>query len=276
MGLQEFFPALRARADSSRDCSVFDAARRREPALSEHHDLASVLAALDARDTNGFPARHALVRALVREQQHHGGSFWATVLLVAFAPMLRTLRSSIQGEPLPPSDLDQLVFEGFLQALARRPADAPRVSVRLRLDTRRFVLRAIQAEQRRVVNQRALEQRARGDEAFDLFVWKCRPSALDQEECRELEALLRETVEGQLPDAKLELVAATRLRGERLRDLVTRRLPAAPPDEQESEYQRLKRERHRTLAQLRRLLEHRLSPPEGAVALEPWKFCEAS
>lgn len=276
MGLHELFPALRAHADSYRDCSVFDVARRREPALSEHRDLASVLVALDARDTSGFAARDALVRALVREQQRQGGSFWATVLLVAFAPMLRTLRSSIQGEPLPPSDLDQLVFEGFLQALARHPADALRVSVRLRLDTRRFVLRAIQAEQRRTVNQRALERRARGDEAFDLFAWKCRPCALDQEECRELEALLRETVEDQLPDAKLELVAASRLRGERLRDLVTRRLPAAPPDEQESEYQRLKRERHRTLAQLRRLLEHRLSLPEGTAALEPWRFCEAS
>jgi hypothetical protein len=195
--------------------------------------------------------------------------------LVAFAPMLRTLRSSIQGEPLPPSDLDQLVFEGFLQALARHPADAPRVSVRLRLDTRRFVLRTIQTEQRRTVNQRALEQRARGDRAFDLFAWKCRPSPLDQEECRELEALLRETVEGHLPDAKVELIAATRLRGERLRDLVARRLPAAAPDERESEYQRLKRERHRTLAQLRRLLEQRLSPPEGTQALEPWSLREA-
>jgi hypothetical protein len=125
MGLHEFFPTLRAHADSYRDRSAFDVARRHEPALSEHRDLASVLVALDARDTNGFPARDGLVRALVREQQRQGGSFWATVLLVAFAPMLRTLRSSIQGEPLPPSNLDQLVFEGFLQALARHPSPMP-------------------------------------------------------------------------------------------------------------------------------------------------------
>lgn len=266
MGLRRLCPALRDHAFSPRHCSYFQAACQREPTLGMHGNVGAVLEALDARYTDGPSDRESLVRALLREQQRPGESYWATVLVVAFAPMLRALRSKIQGDALSPEDLDQLVLEGFLRALARRPLDAPRAVVQLRWDTHRFVFRSLQAEQRRIVNQRMLEQRARLDDAFELYTWKSLPMPLEDDERTELEALLRDTVAGDVSSAKLDVVVATRLRGAGLRELALERPPDAGLEELEVEYERLRRERLRTLRQLRALLALRLFPPDEELA----------
>ncbi len=266
MGLRRLCPALRDHAFSHRHCSHFRAACHREPALDAHRSVGAVLEALDARDADGAPDRESLVRALLREQQRTGESYWVTVLVVAFAPMLRALRSKIQGDALSPEDLDQLVLEGFLRAVARRPLDAPRAVVQLRWDTQRFVFRSLQAEQRRIVNQRMLEQRARSDDAFELYAWKPQPMSIEDDERAELEALLRHTVAGDVSTAKLDVVVATRLRGAGLRELALERLPGAGPEELEVEYERLKRERLRTLRRLKTLLALRLFPPDEELA----------
>jgi hypothetical protein len=265
MGLERFTFAMGRIVGSSRERHLFEAAREREPVLRQHRDLCSVLATLSERDEQAALEREELVGALVREHQRSTSSYWAMALLVAFAPMLRALRGRLRGTLFGPEELDQLVLEGFLEALRRHPGRSTSAAARLRSDTCRFVFRALEREAHRTRNQQELERCARGNAHFDLYLWRSAPSPMDADEQAEMEEMLRVAVGDELPSTKLEVVIATLLwrqpltayAGERARSGET---PAGA-------YQRLKRERHRTLGRLRGLLTERLSPFEGELAL---------
>lgn len=279
MGLEQLLAALGGDLRQRRHVGAFLAGREREPALADHPTLTSVLRALDDARPETYPARDALLRALLAEHQRGASSVWAAALLVAFAPMLRVLRARLRGSAFSADELDQLVVFGFVEALGRCPVGAGSVCLRLRLDTHRYVMRALSGEQRERREHRALEERARGDEHFVFVGWRTRPDELDDEERGELEALLRalvgdELVAGSVSEARLAVVIATRIRGEPLSDYLARTAAGRPTDPRA--YQRIKRERSRTLTVLRLLLTTRLSPTDGALALDLSRLREAS
>lgn len=275
MGLQRLLAALRddlARRDHT---TTFLSRRTGAPALAGHGSLSSVLAFLDDDTPETFAAREVVLRALLVEHRRSARvpptSTWASALLVAFAPMLGALRTRLRGDAFAPDELDQLVLDGFLAALARCPVNAPSLCWRLRHDTQRFVMRALVREQQRRVAQRILEDHARGNGAFLLFEWRGAPAELDDDERAELEVLLRSVVAGAVEEPRLEVVVATRLRGQPLHAV-----PGAERGRGDRGYERVKRERTRTLQQLRALLIERLSPPDGDLALDLSRLRAAS
>lgn len=265
MGLHQLLAALRD--DLRRRChaTTFFARARFAPALAEHPGIESVLEVLDDTEPTTFAAREGILRALLLAHRASEGAepTWAGILLVAFAPMLSALRRRLRGDAFTADELDGLVLEGFIDALERCPADARVVSRRLHLDTQRFVMRALVSEQRRIVEQWRLEDRARAEEGFVAFEWRTTPAELDDEERAELEELLRTLVADAVAEPRLELVIATRIWDRPLSDVVPANAASPARD-----YQRLKRERSRTLAQLRALFNERLSPTAGAPALD--------
>ncbi|MBC7174048.1 MAG: hypothetical protein H5U40_16520 [Polyangiaceae bacterium] len=229
---------------------VFDAGRTKQPALDAHPDVASVLLALDDDAEGTYPAREALTMALISEHRASGASLWASMLLVAFAPMLVRLRNRLVSDTVPGDELDQLVITSFLAALTELPLSerTDRVAMRLRQRTERQVFSFLRREREHRHPRLDVEELADAD-----------PEALaprrasTDEKLYDLALLLqRATVEGISPGG-LDVVEATVLRRELLRTYVER---LGPDDDLERErmYQRLKRQRSRALRRLKTLL----------------------
>jgi hypothetical protein len=249
--------------------NTFEEARAREPTLAAHASILSILAVMNDESERRYAEREALTRTLVREQQERPGPFWAAVLLIAYAPMLLRLRGRICGDAFARDDLDQMALEAFLEAVGRFPLDGrpTRIAMYLRQDTQRAVFRRLRAEQQARLRLTVLEEEALSAEEFDLFASGANEQPLDDDEREELVAMLVARVGDRVPPAKLEVVIATHLRGERLRDYVARRHGDLAEDAREVVYQRLKRERLRTLDKLRPLFGEAVSLPLAEPAL---------
>jgi hypothetical protein len=269
MSLRQLRDPLRDEVMSLKHEKTFEEARAREPTLAAHASILSVLAVMNDESERRYAEREALTRALVREQQERPGPFWAAVLLIAYAPMLLRLRGRICGDAFARDDLDQMALEAFLEAVGRFPLTArpTRVAMYLRQDTQRAVFRRLRAEQQARLRLTVLEEEALSAEEFDLFASGASEQPLDDDEREELVAMLVARVGDRVPPAKLEVVIATHLRGERLRDYVARRHGDLADDAREVVYQRLKRERLRTLDKLRPLFGEDVSLPPAEPAL---------
>lgn len=229
---------------------IFEAGRARQSALASHHDVGSVLTALadDAEAT--YPARDALTRALLAERRESGQSLWASVLLVAYFPMLSRLRHRLVSDTVPGDELDQLVVTSFLAAVTELPIheDTDRVAMRLRQRTERQVFACLRKER---------EQRhssADVDELADVNPEALPPSrSPSDEKLYDLALLLRHAVDAGLSQSGLDVIEATVIGRELLRSYVER---IAPDDDlaRERLYQRLKRQRSRALRRLKTLL----------------------
>lgn len=269
MSLRQLRNPLRDEVMSIKHENTFEEARAREPTLAAHASILSILAVMNDESERRYAEREALTRALVREQQGRPGPLWAGVLLIAYAPMLLRLRGRICGDAFARDDLDQMAFEAFFEAVGRFPLDArpTRIAMHLRQDTQRAVFRRLRAEQKARLRLTVLEEEALAVEEFDLFASGANEHALDDDEREELVELLVARVGDRVAPAKLEVVIATYLRGERLRDYVARQHGELAHDARELVYQRLKRERLRTLEKLRPLLGEGVSLPLGGPAL---------
>ena len=244
---------------------AFADARARQPALVGHEGVASVLEALADDKEHTYPDREALTRALVAEHLGTGDSLWGSVLLVAYFPMLSRLRNRLVPGNLQGDELDQVVVTAFLAALSELQAHerTDRIAMRLRQRTERQVfahLRKERGESAAVVDDEELamaclearaEQRADSseDELFDLSL-----------------LLDRASKEGVSPGA-LEVVSATVLKSEPLREY-TERVGPRGAAEHERTYQRLKRQRSRTLQRLRALLDASPTTPGNRLLKE--------
>ena len=82
----------------------------------------------------------------------------------------------------------------------------------------------------------------------------------DPDDLEVMVALLFKHAGGAVPRRKLDVVVATLVRGERLRTYVDRRHPRASDTERRRTYERLKRERTRTIGVLRGLLADLVVP----------------
>jgi hypothetical protein len=248
--LRSVIERLRTDALAASQRRVFEAGRGRQPALAAHPDAASVLVALDDEAEGTYPARETLTRALVAEHRESGAALWASLLLVAFAPMLVRLRNRLVTDSVPGDELDQLVVTGFLAALTELPPAEriDRVAMRLRQRTERQVFATLRREREHRHPSVNVEEIEESDpEAF------APRRAATQERLYDLALLLQRAVEEGLSPGGFDVVEATVLRRELLRSYVER---LAPEDDLERErmYQRLKRQRTRALRRLRALL----------------------
>jgi hypothetical protein len=269
MGLKQLRDPLRDEVMSMKNEAAFNKARAREPALGAHASILSVLAVMNDESERRYAEREALTRALVREQQERPGPFWSSVLLIAYAPMLLRLRGRICGDAFARDDLDQMALEAFLEAVQRFPLAArpTRIAMYLRQDTQRAVFRRLRAEQQSRTRLTVLEEEAQAADEFELFASPRSEEPLDDDECDELVEMLTARVGDRIAPAKLEVVIATHLRGESLRDYVARRHAELDEHAREVVYQRLKRERLRTLDKLRPLFDDGVSPRRDDTAL---------
>ena len=253
---QQMFDGLQRVALSSRHKHRFKDARGRHPVLAVHSSIATVLAALELDGRDAYAEKETLTRALIAAQQASPSSFWAAVLLVAYYPMLSRLRNRIYGDPLPDEDLDQLVVTGFLSVVAEFPlADRQdRTAMYLRQMTQRLVFRWVRQELReqKVV---LLAEPERIDKLLDEAAPPDRdPSSPGRQAHLIDEGSVRTLIVTRFGDVvdrgKLDLVL-TLVQGEQLNRHVERLYPDTPPDERERIYQRLKRQRKRTIKELR-------------------------
>lgn len=229
---------------------IFDTGRGRQPALEVHPDAASVLSVLadDAEAT--YPTRDALARALVAEHRASGNALWASLLLVAFFPMLSRLRGRLVSDTVPGDELDQLVVTSFLAAMTELPLHdrVDRVAMRLRQRTERQVFGFLRKE--REQRHPSLEVEELSDSDPEALAPR---RASTDEKLYDLALLLQRAVEEGISPSGLDVIEATVLRRELLRSYVER---LEPDDDlaRERLYQRLKRQRSRALKRLKTLL----------------------
>jgi len=208
--------------------------------------VASVLAALDDAAKSTYPAREALTRALVVEHRNSSEALWASMLLVAFCPMLTRLRGRLVSNTVAGYELDQLVVTAFLAALAELPERMDRLALRLRQRTQRRVFAFLRKEREQHRLSIRVEKFADVDPGGV-------PPRRSSDKLYDLTLLLRRADEVGISPGGLEIVEATVLRRVLLRTYVER---LEPDDEvaREHLYQRLKRQRSRALRKLRMLL----------------------
>lgn len=228
----------------------FEKARSRHSALAAFESIAAVFKAFADDRAESYPERETLTRALLLESRASDDTIWVSILLVAYYPMLSRLRYRLVSNHLARDELDQLVLAAFVEVLRNVPLDegTDRLAMRLRQGTQRLVFAALRKEHE--------EQHfpLMPDEVVSLRAEDPFSTAHEQGHSRlDLAMLLKLAVEAGIPKSTLEVISATMLRRELLRNYVER---IGPADDRERErlYQRLKRQRTRTLVRLRSLL----------------------
>ena len=211
MKLSSMRGPLRAELASARYQPVFEEARQRERRFGRHRNILSVIAALDPTSDEPYSEREGLTRALVREQRRHAHGLWAAALLLAFVPMLSSLRGRIRHDELGGDDLDQLVVESFLEVPRRRRARvAPkRTALWLKKETARVVFARIGERKRELARLEALGEVARNDEDFELFIGRAPTHYLTDDDREEVAELLTERFTGLISRARLAIVVDT-------------------------------------------------------------------
>lgn len=263
MGLRFIKIQLRDTVLAKSHGPTFDDARTREPRLAEHTSILSVLAVLADAGEATYPARDALTRALLAEQQRAPSKLWTSALLLAYAPMLTRLRGRLLSSAVDRDELDLLVVEAFLEAAQTYPLDQRRpghTALYLRQDTQRAVFKLLKLEHRRAEVTGELGD---DDEVVPLgeVIASERDPETEAREVEEMVALLRERAADGVAPERLELVERTYLRGESLRDVVVAAHPELAGDALDAAYQRTKRQRARAIDRLRSLFPERCTPP---------------
>jgi len=257
-GLRRMIGRLRRETLAAPSGSFREGAARR-PALAEHTDIGSVLAALAKETDESYPAREALTRAMLEEQRETGKPLWSSALLVAYYPMLSRLRHRLVTTTVTSEELDQVVVAAFLAAVSEVPLDLDRLPMRLRQRTERQVFTYLRKEREECLRADAAHLDTLGVEC----VQRLHPQRHD-DTFLDLSLLLERAASQGVHPRSLEVVEATVLHRELLRSYVER---VGPEDEAEREraYQRLKRQRTRALKRLRALV--RVSPTQEAAGL---------
>lgn len=251
MDLRELLRSLENDVKAGRYVKLFQEVRTRRSWLSSHRSPADVVAILTQYPTDRPAERERLCRALVEEQRNRPHPLWATMLVVAFARMLRGLRSQIHPGVLPSEDFSQVILTAFLQVVAGFPRVAPTgcTGIYLRQRTQRRLVRMLERV-RREHGDRPLLPPARLEGTLgggDV----CAHLAAEEQDA--LAALLVTTASGaaSVEPGHLRLLGDTWIQSVPLQAYVRRLYPHVEEVEAKRIYQRLKRQRTRTVNRLR-------------------------
>jgi hypothetical protein len=224
---------------------LYQDARARHAVFGSHPDLQSLLAELAKASGDDYSERDAITLALLRERAAAHTSQWSSVLTVVYLPMLLRLRRQLVCAELPKDDLDQLVLEAFLTAIASyRPTWRGRTPIRLTHMTRRRVFKVLKkelAQRRWRETQRDMLQR--GTAQVPVGTTATPPLTL------RLDAVVAALAD-HVSEEGAFLIRETELGPETLYSLVAK-MKLAPGDDPERAYQRLKRVRSRAKKRLR-------------------------
>lgn len=215
---------------------------------------------LEMQDTSErtYPRRDELTRTFISESQRTRHPAWAAALTLAYLPMLRRLASRLVSDTQQRGDLEQLVLESFLVAVARFPLEKrrDRAPMYLRQDTQRAVFRALKLDQRAALEMRRMLDELGDEPELDPVRLSASGDEVDEDEQRELAAMLRRHLdELDATDDVAELVRRTTLGRENLAALVRELAPHADEAERYRLYNRLKRRRELALKRVRVRLE---------------------
>ena len=236
--------------------ALFDDAKTRHSVFSKYATPAAVLVALS--DVFGAPwtERERLTRALLAEMQTQRHPFWTALLLSAYYPMLLRLRGRIHGHALDSADLDQLVVATFIEVAWAFPLEQRknRTCMYLRQMTARRVFQVARRES--APGAMTSLQSIENVDPAKLPTWpsprsrrrtKTEAAPVDDSEAIAMLASRASSI----PQDQIDMLVATVVRGEPLRLHVDRTFTQNDPVERDRAYQRVKRQRTRTLVRLR-------------------------
>ncbi len=130
----------------SRSRGPFEEAKRHQPALAPHSTLSALLTTMGDEREATYPEREAITRALMGEHRRTGDGRWASVLVLAYYPMLSRLRHRLVSSSVGRDELDQIVLTSFVTSVAEVPLELDRMPMRLRQRTERQVFGFLRKE----------------------------------------------------------------------------------------------------------------------------------
>jgi hypothetical protein len=216
--------------------TTYEAARGRWAPLAAFPEPNALLAALDLRSSLAEGDRRDLVTALATEAQRAPHPLWQSLLLVAFSPMLRRLRSRL-GKP-GSEELDQRVLFAFLSAVREiTPGSHTALALRWRTEKELF---APLRKQRQAPETFPFEE---GKHAIDLH----EVEAADKAAVAEVARFVESTCDRELVDVFLATTAGDL----GLKEYVARTYTGRTKKGLAAEYNRLCRARLRLAGDLR-------------------------
>jgi hypothetical protein len=227
------------RAEAVRHASrgtLYQGARGRHAPLAPFPEVSALLAALDLRSSLSDEDRRDLVAALATEAQREPHPLWQSLLLVAFTPMLRRLRSRLEKPDS--EELDQRVLFAFLTAV-RLIAPGPHTALALRWRTEKELFAP-------------LRKRRRAPETFPFDEERCAIDIHEVEaEGRAAVAEVARFVESTCDQELVDVFLATTAGDLGLKEYVARTYTGRTKKGLAAEYNRLCRARLRLAGELR-------------------------
>ncbi len=263
MKLFQIIAALKDEVVSERGIRLFETAKAQHPALADHASVASLIRLLGQDDPSTYSVKEAAIRVILAKHRRGKERFWSSLLIVVFGPMLCRLRGRVLADGYDCDDLDQMVLFAFLLSAkkVRLNDGRGRLCMYLRQVTQRRVFTWLKEEQRRAETVAFIEPVVLSENAP--AVWpvpgmikrtRARRLKHDDDEAHALAELLREKAGEVVAPDKLELVIATAIQGESMRGYVRRHHGDLDQEGIKRAYQRIKKQRNRTVAQLRAVL----------------------
>ncbi len=265
--LNRLIVPMRRELGSSVNRAIWEEARIRHPVFRKHPSVESALELMADQARKVFAEKDILTQAFIVEHKHSNHPFWASVLIIAYSPMLGRLRKRIYGKAMSSDDLDQLVVFTFLSVVGSFSFRKRRcrTAMTLRQNTQRAVFRALRKRQKEQAEQRQLEDLSRLIQGFDPFD-ELRDNDRLHLDAGQMTRLLIRATDGIIQRSNLDVVIATYLHGESVKAYAERMCATADGDSMGRAYQRIKRQRLRTMQQLKRLFENFYCPfPDSAM-----------
>lgn len=150
MSQMNIWRGLEGEVRAAGNVRLFDQAKARRAALANYATADAALAAFSDKSGASGPEHEQIVRALVAEQQSAPRALWASMLALAFRPMI--LRCARMLRSMSPGDAEQLALVAFIETLSDfAPGGCAIVS--LYWATHRRIFRPLARERRRVADE---------------------------------------------------------------------------------------------------------------------------
>ncbi len=260
--LQKMLAFIRRDAISMVRSHAFERMRTEHPELQGYADVASILEALASRRLQ-YASRDDITRALIAGRQQSHDTLSIAMLIAAYSPMLVRMRVCATTPLVRDEDLDQLLLIAFLEAVGSYDTRKPGpVAVQLKRQTERLFGASVRREREERERELCLNPAPENNDGLYLLesdYVTCVPDFRRQETLLSL----AEATERAAQTDGVKLVVCTVLRDESLMSRVPSELEGR---EHRRAYERLKRQRSRTLQRLRIFLDDNRRSQESPAA----------